>query len=254
MRTFKAIVEYDGTDFAGFQWQHGVRTVQVTLEEAIASRTGSRSRLTGAGRTDAGVHALGQVISFQCESGIPTDRMALALNSALPPDVSIREAMEVDSGFSARFSASSRLYAYLILNRDVRSALIGRYCGFYPQVLDISAMRHAAERLVGELDFAAFTNELEQDQVTLRNVMRCHVGRYRQFVVVRIEANAFLRGMVRTAVGTLLKVGMGKLHPGDIDAILQSRNRQLAGPSAPAQGLCLLKVRYGQRKNYTRET
>ena len=252
MRYFKAVVEYDGTDFAGFQWQHGVRTVQVTLEQAIASRTGSQARLTGAGRTDAGVHALGQVVSFGCETRIPVDNMALALNSALPRDVSVRRVEEVDAAFSARFSASSRLYAYLILNRPIRSALLDRYSGFWPQPLDVAAMQEGARRLLGERDFAAFANELDPEQVTMRDVTRCQVGRYRQFIVVRIEANAFLRGMVRTTVGTLIKIGAGKQKPEDIDVILQSRDRQLAGPSAPPQGLCLLKVRYGQRKQYTR--
>src|SRR2546430_1299639 len=117
MRTFKATVEYDGTDFAGFQWQRGVRTVQGALEAAIALRTGQTVRVTGAGRTDAGVHALGQVVSFAAETRIPTERMALALNSALPPDLSVRCVEEVADTFNARFTASSRLYAYLILNR-----------------------------------------------------------------------------------------------------------------------------------------
>jgi tRNA pseudouridine38-40 synthase len=252
MRYFKAVVEYDGTDFAGFQWQHGVRTVQVTLEDAIAERTGQRVRLTGAGRTDAGVHALGQVVSFACETRIPEGRMALALNSALPPDLSVRQVEEVDPAFSARFSASSRLYAYLILNRPIRSALLGRYSAFCPQPLDVVAMQEGARRLLGERDFAAFANELEPGKVSLRDVMRCQVGRYRHFVLVRIEANAFLRGMVRTTVGTLLQIGTGKWQPEGIEAILNSRDRQQAGPSAPPQGLCLLRVRYGQRKDYAR--
>jgi len=252
MRCFKAVIEYDGTNYAGFQWQHGVPTVQVALEEAIAARTTQQVRITGAGRTDSGVHALGQVISFQCDTRIPAERMALALNSALPLDISVREVEEVDASFNARFSASSRLYAYLILNRPLRSALLGRYSAFCPDALDLPAMQEAASRLLGERDFAAFTNELEPGKTTMREVTRCQVGRYRHFVLVRIEANAFLRGMVRTTVGTLLQVGTGKRRPSDIDAMLESRDRRLAGPSAPPQGLCLLKVRYGQRKQYTR--
>ncbi len=251
MRNYKAVVEYDGTDYAGFQWQHGVPTIQVAIENAIAARTGQQVRITGAGRTDAGVHALGQVVSFQCETRIPVERMALALNSALPHDISIRQVAEADEAFSARFSASSRLYAYLILNRPLRSALLNRYSAFCPDTLDIAAMQAASSRLLGERDFAAFTNELEAGKTTMREVTRCQVGRYRHFVVVRIEANAFLRGMVRTTVGTLLQVATGKRSVDDIDAILRSRDRRLAGPSAPPQGLCLLKVRYGQRKQYT---
>lgn len=250
MSCFKGIVEYDGTDFAGFQWQHGERTVQGVIEAAITARTGQIVRITGAGRTDAGVHALGQVVSFQLETRIPTDRLALALNSALPKDALFRSVEPMDEGFSARFSASSRLYAYLILNRRMPSALLRRYSAFHPEPLDTAAMKQAAQSLLGEQDFAAFTNELQPGQTTMREVMCCQVGRFRDFVLVRIEANAFLRGMVRTTVGTLLEIGAGKRAPEDMRAILNSRDRRVAGPSAPAQGLCLLRVRYGQRKQY----
>lgn len=253
MRYFKATVEYDGTEFAGFQWQHNLRTVQGVLEAAIAVRTEQTVRLTGAGRTDSGVHALGQVVSFACESTIPTERMAVALNGILPPDLMIRHVDEVGPDFSARFSASSRIYAYLILNRDTRSALLRRYTALYRMPLDVAAMQEGARLLLGEQDFACFTNELEPDQPSKRDVMRCHVGRYHKCIVVRIEANAFLRGMVRNIVGTLMEVGAGRRSAQDIPAVIQSRDRRLAGPTAPPQGLTLLKVRYGLRKNYKEE-
>lgn len=252
MRYFKATVEYDGTDFAGFQWQNGARTVQSVLEAAIAERTGQQIRLTGAGRTDSGVHALGQVVSFGVETRIPTERMALALNSALPLDLSVRSVEEVEAAFSARFSASSRFYGYFILNRRTPSALWRRYSAFCPEPLDTDAMQTAANHLLGEQDFAALTNELLPEQTTYRDVMRCRVGRVRDLVIVRIEANAFLRGMVRATVGTLLEVGTGKRSPDWTRTVLDSRDRRCAGPSAPPQGLCLLKVRYGQRKEYAR--
>ncbi len=252
MPNFKATVEYDGTDFAGFQWQHGTRTVQGVLEEALLQRTGQFARITGAGRTDAGVHALGQVVSFRVETRIPVERMALAWNSALPPDVTVRHVEEDPEAFNARFSASSRLYAYLILNRRVPSALLRRYSAFSPHPLDVEAMRVGAGYLLGEQDFAAFANELQPGQTTMREVMRCQVGRYGKLVIVRIEANAFLRGMVRTIVGTLLELGTGKRAPEELPALLASRERKLAGPSAPPQGLCLVKVRYGVRKVYAR--
>lgn len=210
MNHFKATVEYDGTNFSGFQWQHNIRTVQGVLETALKERTRRDVRITGAGRTDAGVHALGQVISFQCETSIPFERMAIALNSALPSDVTIRQVERVDSDFNARFSASSRLYAYLILNRSTPSAIWSRYSALRPGPLDVTAMQEAARYLLGEQDFACFTNELMADQTTMRDVMRLQVGRYHRFVLVRIEANAFLRGMVRNVVGTLLEVGFGK--------------------------------------------
>ncbi len=252
MRYFKATVEYDGTDFAGFQWQHETRTVQGVLEAAIAARTGQTVRLTGAGRTDAGVHALGQVVSFGAETRIPLERMAYALNSALPQDVAVRRVEEVDETFSARFSASSRMYAYLILNRRMRSALWRRYSAFCAEPLDAAAMQEGAKHLIGERDFASFTNELQEEEPTFRDVRRCQVRRVKDFILVRIEANAFLRGMVRTIVGTLLEVGKGERAPEDIPALLEARDRKLAGPSAPGQGLCLLKVEYGERINYGR--
>ena len=252
MRYFKAIIEYDGTDFAGFQWQHETRTVQGELERAIAIRTGQTLRLSGAGRTDAGVHALGQVISFGVETRIPLDRMALALNKTLPPDVTIREVTEVETEFDARFSASSRVYSYLILNRRMPSALWRRYSALCLEPLAVDRMRAAARLLLGEQDFRAFANQHDPAKVSMREVMRLNVGRYRDFVIIRIEANAFLRGMVRNIVGTLMEVGTGKRDPDDILAIIKSKDRRQAGFSAPAQGLCLLRVRYGERREYAR--
>jgi tRNA pseudouridine38-40 synthase len=252
VRYFKAIVEYEGTDFAGFQWQHETRTVQGELERAILVRTGQTIRLSGAGRTDAGVHALGQVVSFGVETRIPLDRMALALNKTLPPDVTIRSVTEVDPGFDARFSASSRIYSYLILNRRVPSALWRRYSAPCLEPLAVDRMREAAHLLLGEQDFRAFANQHDPAKVSKRDVMRLNVGRYRDFVIVRIEANAFVRGMVRNIVGTLMEVGTGKRAPDDIPAIIKSQDRRQAGFSAPAQGLCLLRVRYEERKEYAR--
>jgi tRNA pseudouridine38-40 synthase len=251
VRHFKATVEYDGGGFAGFQWQNSARTVQGDLEAAITRRTGQTIRLTGAGRTDAGVHALGQVISFGVETAIPLERMALALNSALPEDVSVRSVEEVRADFSARFSASSRVYGYLILNSRSRSALWRRYSALCLDTLDVSDMKQAAELLLGERDFAAFANELQPDEPTMRNVMKCGVYRRGRFVFVRIEANAFLRGMVRTAVGTLMQVGTGARTAESVAELLASRDRRNAGPTAPAQGLCLIRVKYGERVPYT---
>ncbi len=253
VRHFKATVEYDGTSFAGFQWQNNARTVQGVLESAITQRTGQTIRLTGAGRTDAGVHALGQVISFGVETAIPLERMALALNSALPEDVSVRKVEEVRADFSARFSASSRVYGYLILNSRTRSALWRRYSALCLNELDVSEMRHGAKLLLGESDFAAFANELQPDEPTMRNVMQFGVYRRGRFVFVRIEANAFLRGMVRTTVGTLIQVGVGARAAASVADILDSRDRRNAGPSAPANGLCLIRVKYGERVSYSRK-
>ena len=252
MQNFKAIIEYDGTDFAGYQWQHETRTIQGVVEDAIRLRTGQNIRVAGAGRTDAGVHALGQVVSFRAETRIPLDRMAYALNSALPPDLTVRSVEEADEAFHARFSASSRIYLYLILNRRMPSALWRRYSAFLRHPLEADAMRNAAQRMVGEHDFAGFANELKPGEPTTRDVMRCEVARRGDFMLIRMEANAFLRGMVRNTVGTLIEIGAGKRPPEDINAILASRDRRTAGPSAPAQGLCLLRARYGTRRHNPR--
>lgn len=254
MPHFKATVEYDGTNFSGFQWQHNIRTVQGVLETALYERTRQAVRITGAGRTDAGVHALGQVISFECETTIPFPRMAIALNSALPSDVTIRQVEMVDSSFNARFSASSRLYAYLILNRGTPSAIWSRYSALRPGPLDVSAMQAAAQWMLGEQDFACFTNELVEGQTTMRDIMRLQIRRHHSFVLARIEANAFLRGMVRNIMGTLIEVGAGKRQADDIPRLIATRERKQAGPTAPAQGLCLLKARYGVRRDYKSET
>jgi tRNA pseudouridine38-40 synthase len=178
--------------------------------------------------------------------------MAAALNSALPRDLTVREVEEVGAEFNARFKASSRLYTYLILNRAAPSAIWRRYSGFAPRPLDLGAMREAAALLVGEQDFAAFTNALQPDEPTFRDVMQCRMSAWRGMILLRIEANAFLRGMVRNIVGTLMEVGGGAYPPEQMKVIQATRDRRMAGPSAPPQGLCLVRVRYGERKTYAR--
>lgn len=252
MRHFRATVEYDGTDFAGFQWQHGARTVQGALEEALRERAGLATRVTAAGRTDAGVHSLGQVVSFGCDTRIPAGRMTLALNGVLPPDVTVREAREAPPEFSARFSASSRVYCYVVLNRSTPSALWRRYSALYRGDLDVEAMRSAAPLLLGERDFAALANEHPAGASTFRNLMSLRVWRRGPIVLMRVEANAFLRGMVRTLAGTLLEIGAGKRDAAWLEETLISRDRRCAGPTAPPQGLCLIKVRYGERRDHAR--
>ena len=252
MRNFKATIEYDGTEFAGFQWQSGTRTVQGELERAIAERTGQIIRLTGAGRTDAGVHALGQVVSFGVETRIPLDKMAVALNSALPSDIAVRDVQEASADFSARFSASSRVYLYVIHNSSVRSPLWRRFAAHCREPLNAERMNEAAQLLLGERDFASFTNQLVAGEPTMRDLTECRVRRHRELIFIRLEANAFLRGMVRNTVGTLLQVGVGVLKPTDLIDILDARDRRAAGPSAPPQGLCLVRVRYGLWRNYPR--
>jgi len=244
MRFFKVTLEYDGTSFAGFQFQIGQRSVQLDVETAIAKLTGQDVRVNGAGRTDSGVHALGQVISFGCETRIPLERMGFALNSALPSDISATAVEEVDERFHARFSAKSRAYVYVILNRPLPSAIYRRYTMHCPEDLDVEAMRAGAAFLLGTQDFRAWANDTAEVATTTRHIIRCTVRPVKQFVLVQVEASAFLRGMVRNITGTLIQVGTGRRKPEAIAEITESRSRNCAGPSAPARGLCLVRVRY----------
>jgi tRNA pseudouridine38-40 synthase len=244
MRCFKVTIEYDGTEFAGFQYQVGHRSVQGEIEHAVLKLTGQAVRISGAGRTDTGVHALGQVIGFHVETRIPLEKMTSALNSALPKDIAAVKAEEVNEDFHARYSAKSRAYLYAILNRADRSALYGRYCWHVSQELDTGAMSESAARMVGTRDFAAWANETSETKTTVREVVRCRLRKQGPFIIVSMRANGFLRGMVRNVVGTLVEVGVGRRAPEDMDRITESRDRARAGPSAPPRGLCLVEVEY----------
>jgi tRNA pseudouridine38-40 synthase len=248
VRTLKLTVEYDGTEFSGYQRQgQGERTVQSVLEETL-KRLVPREDITlyGAGRTDIGVHALGQIVSFQTESSLPLERWAIALNSLLPPDAAIAKAEEAAPNFHARFSAKQRTYGYLIWTRRTRSAIWGRYSLHYRGDLDVSSMRQAAQALVGVHDFAAFARQGgNPGRTTVRDLRRLSVRRVPNGLLVTATANGFLRTMVRNLVGGLIAVGSGKAQCETLTAILGTRDRVL-NPIAPAapQGLCLLRVDY----------
>jgi tRNA pseudouridine38-40 synthase len=248
VRTLKLTVEYDGTEFSGYQRQgQGERTVQSVLEETL-KRLVPREDMTlyGAGRTDIGVHALGQIVSFQTESSLPLERWAIALNSLLPPDTAIAKAEEAAPEFHARFSAKQRTYGYLIWTRRTRSAIWGRYSLHYRGDLDVSLMRQAAQSLVGVHDFAAFARYGgNPGRTTVRDLRRLSVRRVPNGLLVTATANGFLRTMVRNLVGGLIAVGSGKAQIETLTTILATRDRVL-NPIAPAapQGLCLLRVDY----------
>jgi len=253
LRTLKLTVEYDGTDFAGYQKQgQGERTVQSVLEDAVRRLIPeSDVVLSAAGRTDANVHALGQVVSFQTESRLPIERWAIALNSLLPDDLAIVQAEEAADGFHARFSARSRTYAYLIWTRRTRSALWGRYSLHIRRPLDIDLMREAAQSLVGVHDFAAYARSGDPGPTTVRNLQRLSVRPLSDGkIVVVAQASGFLRSMVRNLVGVLVSIGAGDRPPEVAGEILATRDRT-QNPCAPAapQGLCLWKVNYGETRN-----
>lgn len=256
-----AVVEYDGTEYLGFQIQRTGRTVQGELERAVAQLTQRPTRVTGAGRTDTGVHAKGQVVHFAALWRHPLPDLQRALNAVLAGDVAITDLREAPKGFHARFSARSREYVYTIRNSAVRSPLTARYAYHHGVPLDAEAMDRASACLVGEKDFLPFgwaprgekrePGTLGGDAVTspggrgtVRAVHRAQCRRQSDLVYVEIEADAFLRRMVRRVVGNLLLVGSGDLTIDEFAALLQLKDRRTPGVAAPAHGLCLLKVNY----------
>jgi tRNA pseudouridine38-40 synthase len=244
-------VQYDGTAYAGFQIQANASTVQSALEEAIARVTGTFSRVTGAGRTDAGVHARGQVISFESATHLSNEVLLRALNATLPDDIVLLDIDEAEPGFSARYDARSRAYEYVVYNTKLPSPFWRRYSYHVPEDLDTECMDGALRGLLGEHDFAAFGMPMEHTRQgmtvrggTVRTLHEARCWAVRPFVYFYLEANAFLRHMVRQVIGTILRVGSGRLSPATVVEILRSRRIAASGPAAPAQGLYLVKVTY----------
>ncbi|MDI6827810.1 MAG: tRNA pseudouridine(38-40) synthase TruA [Armatimonadota bacterium] len=244
MRNIKAVVDYDGTDFYGFQKQPNVRTVQGELEAALGKLLNEPTKVIGAGRTDAGVHAIGQVISFRAGGTIPIDRFRPALNGILPKDIRIKTVEQVPDRFHARYSAKARTYIYLILNRDIPSALLGRYTWQVVEPLNLEKMAAAGKKLVGVHDFASFGMPDKAGASTIRDLNECRVWRRRSLILIKIKANSFLRGMARAIVGSLVEIGKEQILVEDIEKILLARNRQAVRLTAPPQGLFLVKVDY----------
>jgi tRNA pseudouridine38-40 synthase len=253
-RNLKLTIEYDGTEFSGWQVQPGTRTVQGVLEDALADLSGERLRVTGAGRTDAGVHALGQVASVGTSLELPADRMAGALNARLPSDARITAVEDVPESFHARFDAVSRSYFYLI--GSVESPIWRRNRWFVSAALDEDAMGEALRALEGEHDFSSFCLTGSEPDHHRCNVTEISLGRtggislesqvtHGEMLILRITANRFLRGMVRSIVGTAVEVGRGRTTPGEFGEILAARDRGAAGATAPPHGLYLEAVRYG---------
>ncbi|MGQ9463508.1 MAG: tRNA pseudouridine(38-40) synthase TruA [Candidatus Fervidibacter sp.] len=244
MRHIKLVIGYDGTDFHGFQRQKGLRTVQEELERTMTILLGHTVSVKAAGRTDAGVHAEGQVVSFWTNCPIPTDRLPVALNSLLPPDIVAKRSEEVGPDFHPRFSAVSRVYRYLIDNRPVPSTLLKRYSWHIPEPLDLEAMKIAAQFLVGVHDFASFHASGSDLGSTVREMKRIKITKRNGVIAITMEANAFLYHMARIIVGTLVDIGLGRRSPDEMNALLAARDRVAAGKTAPPQGLCLLQVKY----------
>ena len=240
-----AVIEYDGADYLGFQVQAQGATIQGEIEKALAAVAQEWIRIVGAGRTDTGVHAQGQVIAFSTSWLHPIEELQRALNAVLPKDIAVRELRPVSQDFHPRFDAVSREYRYTIYNQPLRSPLARRFAYHFPHPppLDLEAMNEAARVLVGSHDFAAFGRAPQGDN-TVRKVYQAQWTPEEPFVYFDIVANAFLYRMVRSLVGTLLLVGTGKLSPDGFEEILRSADRDKAGQVAPAHGLCLIKVDY----------
>ncbi len=238
------LVEYDGRNYCGFQWQSGVPTIQDELEKAIHRVTGEVSRVIAASRTDSGVHARGQVVSFRTRSGLPPRTFVRALNFYLPRDIAVKGACRVDVKFDVRRHAISREYEYKILNSPVRSPLWEGYAYFVPQRLDVDLMDEACALLEGEHDFASFGAALGKLKSTVRTVYEAKVERKGEIVALYMRANSFLPHQVRNTVGLLIKVGLGKARVEEFRQVMEAKRLGLAGPTAPACGLYLIKVNY----------
>lgn len=245
LRTLKLVIAYDGTDYLGWQIQPGGVTLQGTLEEKLALITGEKVRVTASGRTDAGVHAIGQVAHFKTGSSLDVRSIQKALNSLLPADLVVRKVAEMEDGFHARKHVKSKVYEYRILNRDLRSPFHRRFAWHIPQKLDLEAMERATQHLLGEHDFSAFRSVGSPTRTAVRRVLRADWRKGREGLLrFEVEATGFLKQMVRAIVGTLVEVGKGKMTPDDMAKVLQSKDRKQAGPTAPARGLFLNKVAY----------
>ena len=243
-RVLRAVVAYDGTDFSGWQRQPGMRTVQGVLEDAIRELLGEEVFVRGAGRTDAGVHADGQVASFPLASRIPPHGLLRGLNSILPLDVALQEVADAAPDFNARFSARGKVYKYTVWNHRMRSPLHARSSWHVRRTLDMAAIREAAAALVGEHDFRAFRAADCERRTTRRIIRRLDVDRQGALLTIEVEATAFLKNMVRILVGTLVDVGRGLLQPATIARMLECGDRTVGGMTAPPQGLTLLRVNY----------
>jgi tRNA pseudouridine38-40 synthase len=245
MRNIKLLIEYDGTNYLGWQVQPKGLTIQGILEEKLGLLTGETIQLFGSGRTDSGVHALGQVAHFKTRSQMDIHSMQRALNSLLPRDIVIKEIEEAEDGFHARKHSKGKVYEYRILNRNLRSAFHRGYVWHITQTLDLMEMKKATQRLIGEHDFSAFRTVGSPTRTTVRKVIRAEWKRGRDGLIrFEIEANGFLKQMVRGIVGTLVEVGKGKINAAEFQKILDSKDRRKAGPTAPARGLFLKEVKY----------
>ncbi len=261
MRNIKLIIEYEGTYYHGWQVQPGLKTIQGLLRSKLSMITKADTQVTGAGRTDAGVHALGQVAHFRTDSRMTPEEFKVALNSVLPKDIVIKHVEEAGDDFHARYSATGRTYRYTILNDTTPSAFLRNYAYMVSRPIDVDSMADACKSLLGTHDFSSFASTGDPVHSFIRTVSDARIldtgcwipalrvqdqasSIERRLIHFQIEANAFLRGMVRAIAGTLLEIGKGKMSVEKMPEVIDARSRSAAGPSLPARGLCLISVSY----------
>lgn len=246
MPNIRLVIAYDGTRYGGWQIQKNARTIQGDIEDALKKILKEKVKLIGASRTDSGVHAKAQVANFHTKNKIPLEKLTSAVNANLSKDISVTSVKEVSPKFHSQFDAKSKLYRYSILNSCIKDPFSKRYSYKVPYKLNTYLMKKEAKVLAGKHDFKAF--QAKSDTATLKNTTRrikkITIKKEKEFIIISIEGTGFLHNMVRNVVGTLIEVGRGYFPEGSMKKILRSRDRKVAGPTAPAEGLMLLKVKY----------
>ena len=245
LKNFKITIEYDGSAYHGWQRQVKESTIQGKIENALMKMTEKKATLIGSGRTDAGVHAYGQVANFRCDTTLGPDVFQRGLNSLLPNDIVVKECIEVPENFHARYNAISKSYHYKILNRIIPAAINYHYAWHIQKKLNLASMRNAIHYIIGTHDFRAFEGAGSPRSNTTRCVMNADLVEIDDgYLVFEIKGDGFLRFMVRNIVGTLVDVGLEKITPDEFNGILESKDRNFAGVTAPAHGLFLMQVEY----------
>ena len=244
MKRVKMTVAYDGTNYCGWQIQPNGITIEEVLNTHLTRLLGEEIKVTGASRTDSGVHSLGNVCIFDTNTRIPAEKISYALNQKLPEDIVVQGSEEVDENFHPRFSKSKKTYEYRILNRTFRMPTRRLDTYFYHYPLDIAKMQEAAKYLEGEHDFKSFCSSDSQVNTTVRTIYSCIVDKEDEIIKIRVKGNGFLYNMVRNIAGTLIKVGAGDISPEEMVNILEARDRSTAGPTAPAHGLTMIGLEY----------
>lgn len=244
MRNIKLIIEYDGTNYAGWQRQPNVMTIQEKIERAIEELTGEETQIFGSSRTDAGVHAKGFTANFYTSSKIVIEKFTGGINSKLPPDIVILHCFEVPEEFHSRYNSIGKMYSYSILNRRESVAVGRNYTYHHRKILDVESMKLAAQYFIGTHDFSAFKNLGSSAKTSVRTITKLDIIKNGDLIKVYIAADGFLYNMVRIIVGTLIRVGEGKIEPHEMINIIESKERAKAGKSVPPGGLCLEEVFY----------